>query len=90
MSSTRTRVARSPTPRRAEPPPGLSPLSRNVPPGWPETVCCGHPRPRCGAGGAPAGGGGRAAVTPPPSAVVVRPDGLLHLESADPHNIVRL
>ncbi|MGW8387493.1 DUF1015 family protein [Streptomyces albidoflavus] len=31
-----------------------------------------------------------AAVTSPPYDVVVRPDGLLHLESADPHNIVRL
>ncbi|MFI1734419.1 DUF1015 family protein [Streptomyces acidicola] len=30
------------------------------------------------------------AVTSPPYDVVVRPDGLLHLESADPHNIVRL
>ncbi|MFD1656840.1 DUF1015 domain-containing protein [Streptomyces caeni] len=31
-----------------------------------------------------------AAVTSPPYDVVVRPDGLHHLESADPHNIVRL
>ncbi|WP_129287877.1 DUF1015 domain-containing protein [Streptomyces sp. GZWMJZ-114] len=31
-----------------------------------------------------------AAVTSPPYDVVVRPDGLLHLENADPHNIVRL
>ncbi|MGW7055921.1 DUF1015 family protein [Streptomyces sp. NPDC054887] len=31
-----------------------------------------------------------AAVTSPPYDVVVRPDGLLHLESADPYNIVRL
>jgi uncharacterized protein (DUF1015 family) len=30
------------------------------------------------------------AVTSPPYDVVVRPDGLHHLESADPHNIVRL
>ena len=29
-------------------------------------------------------------MTSPPYDVVVRPDGLLHLESADPHNIVRL
>ncbi|WP_328945385.1 DUF1015 domain-containing protein [Streptomyces sp. NBC_00250] len=34
--------------------------------------------------------GSLAAVTSPPYDVVVRPDGLLHLESADPHNIVRL
>ncbi|MEV1022761.1 DUF1015 domain-containing protein [Streptomyces sp. NPDC050264] len=34
--------------------------------------------------------GNLAAVTSPPYDVVVRPDGLLHLESADPHNIVRL
>lgn len=34
--------------------------------------------------------GSIAAVTSPPYDVVVRPDGLLHLESADPHNIVRL
>ncbi|MEU4260194.1 DUF1015 domain-containing protein [Streptomyces fradiae] len=31
-----------------------------------------------------------AAVTSPPYDVVVRPDGLQHLESSDPHNIVRL
>ncbi|MFJ9798596.1 DUF1015 family protein [Streptomyces sp. NPDC101145] len=31
-----------------------------------------------------------AAVTSPPYDVVVRPDGLHHLESSDPHNIVRL
>lgn len=31
-----------------------------------------------------------AAVTSPPYDVVVRPDGLRHLESADPYNIVRL
>ncbi|MFP3990362.1 DUF1015 domain-containing protein [Streptomyces sp. E11-3] len=31
-----------------------------------------------------------AAVTSPPYDVVVRPDGLHHLESADPYNIVRL
>ncbi|EDY46970.1 DUF1015 family protein [Streptomyces sp. SPB074] len=31
-----------------------------------------------------------AAVTSPPYDVVVRPDGLLHLENADPFNIVRL
>ncbi|MFJ8165477.1 DUF1015 family protein [Streptomyces sp. NPDC096136] len=31
-----------------------------------------------------------AAVTSPPYDVVVRPDGVDHLESADPHNIVRL
>ncbi|MDQ0786187.1 DUF1015 domain-containing protein [Streptomyces sp. B3I8] len=34
--------------------------------------------------------GSLSAVTSPPYDVVVRPDGLLHLESADPHNIVRL
>ncbi|MFD9305869.1 DUF1015 domain-containing protein [Streptomyces sp. NPDC060048] len=34
--------------------------------------------------------GSLAAVTSPPYDVVVRPDGLNHLESADPHNIVRL
>lgn len=34
--------------------------------------------------------GSLAAVTSPPYDVVVRPDGLLYLESADPHNIVRL
>ncbi|UFQ14823.1 MULTISPECIES: DUF1015 domain-containing protein [Streptomyces] len=34
--------------------------------------------------------GSLAAVTSPPYDVIVRPDGLLHLESADPHNIVRL
>ncbi|WP_369214938.1 DUF1015 family protein [Streptomyces flavofungini] len=34
--------------------------------------------------------GNLAAVTSPPYDVVVRPDGLLHLESADPYNIVRL
>lgn len=34
--------------------------------------------------------GSLAAVTSPPYDVVVRPDGLLHLENADPHNIVRL
>ncbi|MBD0709367.1 MULTISPECIES: DUF1015 family protein [unclassified Streptomyces] len=34
--------------------------------------------------------GSLAAVTSPPYDVVVRPDGLIHLESADPHNIVRL
>ncbi|MFJ5263100.1 DUF1015 family protein [Streptomyces sp. NPDC088387] len=34
--------------------------------------------------------GSLAAVTSPPYDVVVRPDGLLHLEAADPHNIVRL
>ncbi|MGR8011361.1 DUF1015 domain-containing protein [Streptomyces hypolithicus] len=33
---------------------------------------------------------GLAAVTSPPYDVVVRPDGLHHLESADPYNIVRL
>jgi uncharacterized protein (DUF1015 family) len=38
----------------------------------------------------PARVGSLAAVTSPPYDVVVRPDGLLHLESADPHNIVRL
>lgn len=31
-----------------------------------------------------------ASVTSPPYDVVVRPDGLHHLETADPHNIVRL
>ncbi|OEV26467.1 chromosome partitioning protein ParA, partial [Streptomyces nanshensis] len=31
-----------------------------------------------------------AAVTSPPYDVVVRPDGLRHLETADPYNIVRL
>ncbi|MFG2299074.1 DUF1015 family protein [Streptomyces sp. NPDC048603] len=34
--------------------------------------------------------GSLAAVTSPPYDVVVRPDGLNHLESAEPHNIVRL
>lgn len=34
--------------------------------------------------------GSLAAVTSPPYDVVVRPDGLDHLESSDPHNIVRL
>ncbi|MCF1599543.1 DUF1015 domain-containing protein [Streptomyces muensis] len=34
--------------------------------------------------------GGLAAVTSPPYDVVVRPDGLHHLQDADPHNIVRL
>ncbi|MER8237501.1 DUF1015 domain-containing protein [Streptomyces sp. NPDC094049] len=34
--------------------------------------------------------GSLAAVTSPPYDVVVRPDGLLELESADPYNIVRL
>ncbi|TQK43636.1 uncharacterized protein (DUF1015 family) [Streptomyces sp. SLBN-118] len=34
--------------------------------------------------------GSIAAVTSPPYDVVVRPDGLHHLESADPYNIVRL
>ncbi|OON82398.1 DUF1015 family protein [Streptomyces tsukubensis] len=34
--------------------------------------------------------GSLAAVTSPPYDVVVRPDGLLHLENADPYNIVRL
>ncbi|WP_415948971.1 DUF1015 family protein [Streptomyces sp. KLOTTS4A1] len=34
--------------------------------------------------------GSLAAVTSPPYDVVVRPDGLHHLECADPHNIVRL
>jgi uncharacterized protein (DUF1015 family) len=34
--------------------------------------------------------GSLAAVTSPPYDVVVRPDGLHQLESADPHNIVRL
>ncbi|MFF7365315.1 DUF1015 family protein [Streptomyces sp. NPDC008125] len=34
--------------------------------------------------------GSLAAVTSPPYDVVVRPDGLHHLESANPHNIVRL
>ncbi|MEU7031999.1 DUF1015 domain-containing protein [Streptomyces sp. NPDC046275] len=34
--------------------------------------------------------GSLAAVTSPPYDVVVRPDGLHELESADPHNIVRL
>ncbi|MBO8189880.1 DUF1015 family protein [Streptomyces spirodelae] len=33
---------------------------------------------------------GLAAVTSPPYDVVVRPDGLRHLETADPYNIVRL
>ncbi|THA27099.1 DUF1015 domain-containing protein [Streptomyces sp. RKND-216] len=31
-----------------------------------------------------------AAVTSPPYDVIVRPDGVLHLETADPYNIVRL
>ncbi len=34
--------------------------------------------------------GSLAAVTSPPYDVIVRPERLLHLESADPHNIVRL
>ncbi|MGW1077644.1 DUF1015 domain-containing protein [Streptomyces sp. NPDC002537] len=34
--------------------------------------------------------GSLSAVTSPPYDVVVRPDGLRHLETADPHNIVRL
>ncbi|AWT42279.1 MULTISPECIES: DUF1015 domain-containing protein [Streptomyces] len=34
--------------------------------------------------------GSLAAVTSPPYDVVVRPDGLHHLQAADPHNIVRL
>ncbi|GAA3239941.1 hypothetical protein GCM10020256_61500 [Streptomyces thermocoprophilus] len=34
--------------------------------------------------------GSLAAVTSPPYDVVVRPDGLHHLEAADPYNIVRL
>ncbi|MEU6315822.1 DUF1015 domain-containing protein [Streptomyces sp. NPDC047014] len=34
--------------------------------------------------------GSLAAVTSPPYDVVVRPDGVDHLQSADPHNIVRL
>ncbi|MFG2887412.1 DUF1015 domain-containing protein [Streptomyces sp. NPDC048297] len=34
--------------------------------------------------------GSLASVTSPPYDVVVRPDGLYHLQSADPHNIVRL
>ncbi|MFI1724164.1 DUF1015 family protein [Streptomyces sp. NPDC020489] len=34
--------------------------------------------------------GSLAAVTSPPYDVVVRPDGVVHLQSADPHNIVRL
>ncbi|MFC4467054.1 DUF1015 domain-containing protein [Streptomyces xiangluensis] len=34
--------------------------------------------------------GSLSAVTSPPYDVVVRPDGLHHLESSDPHNIVRL
>ncbi|WP_432188147.1 DUF1015 domain-containing protein [Streptomyces sp. Tue6028] len=34
--------------------------------------------------------GSLAAVTSPPYDVIVRPDGLIELESADPHNIVRL
>ncbi|MFI9821827.1 DUF1015 domain-containing protein [Streptomyces sp. NPDC052013] len=34
--------------------------------------------------------GSLAAVTSPPYDVVVRPDGVHHLRSADPHNIVRL
>ncbi|MEU0074432.1 DUF1015 domain-containing protein [Streptomyces sp. NPDC006332] len=34
--------------------------------------------------------GNLAAVTSPPYDVVVRPDGVHHLQSADPHNIVRL
>jgi uncharacterized protein (DUF1015 family) len=34
--------------------------------------------------------GSLAAVTSPPYDVVIRPDGLLELETADPHNIVRL
>ncbi|MGV9942067.1 DUF1015 domain-containing protein [Streptomyces sp. NPDC003401] len=34
--------------------------------------------------------GSLAAVTSPPYDVVVRPDGLHHLQDADPHNIVRL
>ncbi|MGW1727919.1 DUF1015 domain-containing protein [Streptomyces sp. NPDC002306] len=38
----------------------------------------------------PARVGSLAAVTSPPYDVVVRPDGVYHLQSADPHNIVRL
>ncbi|WP_231156224.1 DUF1015 domain-containing protein [Streptomyces sp. CNZ748] len=38
----------------------------------------------------PARVGSLAAVTSPPYDVVVRPDGLHHLQSADPYNIVRL
>ena len=38
----------------------------------------------------PARVGSLAAVTSPPYDVVVRPDGLHHLQSNDPHNIVRL
>ncbi|MFI9807152.1 DUF1015 domain-containing protein [Streptomyces sp. NPDC052301] len=34
--------------------------------------------------------GSLASVTSPPYDVVVRPDGVQHLQSADPHNIVRL
>ncbi|MEU5319524.1 DUF1015 domain-containing protein [Streptomyces sp. NPDC021056] len=34
--------------------------------------------------------GSLAAVTSPPYDVVVRPDGVVHLQSADPYNIVRL
>lgn len=34
--------------------------------------------------------GSLASVTSPPYDVIVRPDGLLELESSDPHNIVRL
>jgi uncharacterized protein (DUF1015 family) len=34
--------------------------------------------------------GSLSAVTSPPYDVVVRPDGLRHLQSSDPHNIVRL
>ncbi|MFI7387884.1 DUF1015 family protein [Streptomyces sp. NPDC049813] len=47
-------------------------------------------RPFRGVRYVPARIGSLAAVTSPPYDVVVRPDGLLHLESADPHNIVRL
>lgn len=39
---------------------------------------------------APGAVSGLAAVTSPPYDVVVRPDGLHHLENADPYNIVRL
>ncbi|MHB9862764.1 DUF1015 family protein [Streptomyces sp. YIM S03343] len=39
---------------------------------------------------APGRVGSLAAVTSPPYDVVVRPDGLHHLQDADPHNIVRL
>ncbi|EGX58802.1 hypothetical protein SZN_16118 [Streptomyces zinciresistens K42] len=60
----------------------------------------GHPEPRTGRGLEltpfrglrydPDRVGSLAAVTSPPYDVVVRPDGVHHLQDSDPHNIVRL